>query len=170
MVSWRPRLEAALGSAYAFQDRIEEAHRLLEESERESADMRTRLFQAQRATWRSEVYWLAGDIDRAEQTATDALDAARRQRERGSEAWALRTIAEIAAGGSRVADAPGHYFQAMAIARELGMKPLLAHCHLGLARVLRWGLDEDGAARELAAAATLFRETSMPHSLSQLGQ
>ena len=52
------------------------------------------------------------------------------------------------------------YRQAMTIARELGMKPLLAHCHLGLARTLRWSLDEDGAAREMAIAATLFSASS----------
>jgi class 3 adenylate cyclase/tetratricopeptide (TPR) repeat protein len=170
VVSWRPRLEAALGYAYAFQDRIAEARRLLEESERESADMRTRLFQAQRATWRSEVYWLAGDAERAERTAADALDVARRQGERGSEAWALRMVADIAAGGARAADAAGHYRQAMAIAGELGMKPLLAHCHLGLARLLRWSLDEAGAARELATAETLFREPAMRHWVAQLGR
>ena len=169
VVSWRPRLEAALGYAYAFLDRIDEAGRLLEESERESADMRTRLFLAQRATWRSEVYWLAGDADLAERTAAEALEIARRQGERGSEAWALRTVAEIAACRARAGDAAPCYRQAMTIARELGMKPLLAHCHLGLARTLRWSLDEDGATQELAIAATLFSEASMRPWVSHLG-
>jgi len=170
VVSWRPRLEAALGYAYAFQDRLDEARRLLEESEQESADMRTRLFQSQRATWRSEVYWLAGDADRAERTAAEALEVARRQGERGSEAWALRMVAEIAACGSRSMHAIACYRQAMTIARELGMKPLLAHCHLGIARTLRWSLDEAGAAAELAIAATLFREASMRPWVSRLGE
>jgi hypothetical protein len=57
----------------------------------------------------------------------------------------------------------------MTIARELGMKPLLAHCHLGLARTLRWSLDEDGATQELAIAATLFSEASMRPWVSHLG-
>ena len=78
-------------------------------------------------------------------------------------------VAEIADCGARTAPAAACYRQAMTIARELGMKPLLAHCHLGLARALRWSLDEDGAARELAIAGALFREASMRPWVSQLG-
>jgi hypothetical protein len=79
-------------------------------------------------------------------------------------------VAEIAACGSRSMHAIACYRQAMTIARELGMKPLLAHCHLGIARTLRWSLDEAGAAAELAIAATLFREASMRPWVSRLGE
>src|SRR5260370_31868658 len=69
--------------------------------------------------------------------AQHALDLARTHKERGHEAYALRLLADIAAPGPAGArgDADSLYGQALALAEELAMRPLAAHCQLGLGRL-----------------------------------
>ncbi|MGH7312011.1 MAG: hypothetical protein ACREJV_02480 [Candidatus Rokuibacteriota bacterium] len=84
-------------------------------------------------------------------------------KERGHEAWALRLRGEIAAettaSGIELAEAA--YRQALAIADELGMRPLAVHCHLGLGMLYRRARRPGPARRELAAGAHLFGATKM---------
>src|SRR5262249_48230064 len=86
-----------------------------------------------------EAHLLAGRRDEAVAVAQRALDLAHRQKERGNEAWVLRLLGDIAAHSdppdSRSAEE--HYTQALARANELGMRPLQAHCHLGLGKLYR---------------------------------
>ena len=54
-----------------------------------------------------------------------------------------------------------HYRQALALAEQRGMRPLVAHCHLGLAKLdHRIGKPEE-ARKNLAAATTMYREMEM---------
>ena len=66
-----------------------------------------------------------------------------------------------------VTQAEAHYQQALALAEELGMRPLQAHCHLGLgtlyAKAGRW----EQARTELATAIELYRATEMMFWLPQ---
>ena len=57
------------------------------------------------------------------------------------------------------AQAEAHYQQALALAEELGMRPLLAHCHLGWAGCTATGREEARAA--LTAAIDLYRAMDM---------
>ena len=63
-----------------------------------------------------------------------ALELARAHQERGHQAYALHLLGDIAAHREplEVEPAETHYRQALALAEELGMRPLQAHCHLGL--------------------------------------
>jgi hypothetical protein len=55
----------------------------------------------------------------------------------------------------------------LALAGELGMRPLVAHCHLHLGRLsLKTGQGEQ-ARQHLTTAATLYREMDMPFWLDQ---
>ena len=61
-------------------------------------------------------------------------------RNEATEAWALRLLGEIARASlilRRCEPAETHYRQALALAEELGMRPLVAHCHLGLGKLYR---------------------------------
>jgi len=77
---------------------------------------------------------LAGHLAEAHALAEQAQALAGAYQERGHQAYALRLLGEIAArrdppeGDLAVA----HYQQALALAEELGMRPLAAHCHRGL--------------------------------------
>ena len=66
--------------------------------------------------------------------AQRALEFARAHQERGHVAYALRLLGEVAARRQppEVAQATAHYQQAVTLAEELGMRPLVAHCHLEL--------------------------------------
>ncbi len=50
---------------------------------------------------------------------------------------------------------------AMALAEVLGMRPLLAHCHLGLGRLYRRTERGEEARTHLARARELFRSMQM---------
>ena len=101
--------------------------------------------------------------------AERALALAREHEERGNEAWALRLLGEIAAHADPpdVEQAESYYRQALALAEELGMRPLVAHCHLGLGTLYqKIGRDEQAQA-ELATAAEMYRAMEMTFWLAK---
>jgi hypothetical protein len=53
------------------------------------------------------------------------------------------------------------YAEARAIADTLGMRPLVAHCHLGLGKLCRRTGDGAKAAEHLTMAARMYREMDM---------
>jgi Flp pilus assembly protein TadD len=66
-----------------------------------------------------------------------------------------------------VESAAGHYRQALALAEELGMRPLQAHCHRGLGTLyLKLGQPEQ-ARIELTTAIELYRAMDMTFWLPQ---
>ncbi len=101
--------------------------------------------------------------------AEGALALARAHQERGNQAYALRLLGDIAArrdppqGESAVA----HYQQALALAGELGMRPLQAHCHLGLGTLYATTGQQEQARAELSAAIELYRGMAMTFWLPQ---
>jgi len=125
---------ASLGAAYALQGRLAEGRALLEEAS--SVALRTGMLgsHARWVTQLSEVCRLAGRGAEAWQHACQALDLARQLKARGQEAYALHQLGVVHAHADPpdVAPAEAHYQQALALAEELGMRPLVAHCHRGL--------------------------------------
>lgn len=112
---------------------------------------------------------LAGRTDAAEDWARRALETARAHGARGPQAHALRILGEIACRHEPLALAPvtDHYGEALKLAEELGMRPLAAHCHLGLGKFYRRLVERAHAAERLGTAATLFRDMQMPYWLAQ---
>jgi hypothetical protein len=66
-----------------------------------------------------------------------------------------------------VATAEAHYTTAIALAFELGMRPLVAHCHLGLGQLHRRQGDPAKADANLATAAAMYREMAMTFWLTE---
>ena len=54
-----------------------------------------------------------------------------------------------------------NYNEALMLARELGMRPLEAQCHLGLGRHLRDRGELDMGGTHLQEAARMFKEMNM---------
>ena len=129
-----PWVAAPLGAAYALAGRTADALPLLEQAVEQAVAMRFMLDHALRVVWLGEAYLLAGRLDEAYTQAQRALEFSRAHQERGHEAYALRLLGEIAAQRTPPEDeqAEAHYRQALALAEELGMRPLQAHCHRGL--------------------------------------
>jgi tetratricopeptide (TPR) repeat protein len=164
-----PAIASFLGAAYAFSGRVVEALTLLERAVEQATAMRHMMHQSLRVAWLSEAYLLAGRMGEAIAQALRALELARTHKERGHEAYALRLLGEVAARREPLesAQAEAHYRQALALADELGMSPLIAHCHLGLgtlyAKTGRW----EQARAELAPAIALYRGMEMTFWLPQ---
>ncbi|MGH8057998.1 MAG: tetratricopeptide repeat protein [Candidatus Entotheonellia bacterium] len=108
-------------------------------------------------------------MQEAVQLAGRALDLSRAHKERGYQAWALRLLGEIAAHQDppEVEPAEHHYRQALALAGELGMRPLQAHCRLGLGQLYARMGRSDEARTELAAAIESYRGMEMAFWLPQ---
>jgi tetratricopeptide (TPR) repeat protein len=157
------------GSAYALVGRVAEALPLLEQAVEQAAATRRLSRQARRIAWLSEIYLLAGRLDETMERAVQALDLARTPQERGNQAWALRLLGEIAAHHDplEVESAAAHHRQALALAEELGMRPIQAHCHHGLGTLyLKTGRLEQARA-ELTTAIALYRAMDMQFWLPQ---
>jgi hypothetical protein len=60
-----------------------------------------------------------------------------------------------------------HYLQAMVLAEALGMRPLQAHCHLGLGTLSAKIGRREQACVELTAAIELYRAMEMTFWLPQ---
>jgi tetratricopeptide (TPR) repeat protein len=118
---------------------------------------------------RGEAYFLAGDVEEADRLAQQALAHSRHRKMRGEEARALWLLGEIAMRRDPpdVAQAEAHYQQALALAEELDMRPLQAHCHHGLGRLYRQTGRAELARVSLAAAIGLYRAMDMTLWLPQ---
>ncbi|HEX6828150.1 MAG TPA: tetratricopeptide repeat protein [Burkholderiales bacterium] len=60
-----------------------------------------------------------------------------------------------------------HYQGALSLASELGMRPLVAHCHLGLGKLYRRTGKREQAQEHLTTATTMYREMDMRFWLEQ---
>jgi class 3 adenylate cyclase len=157
-----PWISASLGYAYALAGRIAEAIPLLEEAVQRAASI-GRVGQSLRLAYLSEAYLLAGRMESVLDLALRALTLAREHKEQGHEAYALQLLGEIAAQHDppELESAEAYYGQALTLAEALGMRPLLAHCHLGLGTLYAKIGRREQARAELAAAIELFRWMEM---------
>jgi len=111
--------------------------------------------------FRAEALMLLGRPDQALDSAKRALQIARTRTEKGYEAWALRTLAEVLAV-TGAAESAERYRDALRLAQELGMRPLVAHCHQGLGELDQHAGKRRNALQHAIAAATTYRELDMP--------
>ena len=160
---WVSPISAALGYAAALQGRLAEGRALLEEATSVTIRTGVRFNHALYVAWLSEVCRLTGYGEEALQHACQALDLARQQKARGVEARALHQLGVVYAHADPpdVEQAAAHYQQALALAEALGMRPLFAHCHLGLGKLYRRTAKREQAREHLTTATTMYREMGM---------
>jgi class 3 adenylate cyclase/tetratricopeptide (TPR) repeat protein len=156
-------VSATLGYAYALSGRTAEAIPLLEEAVERPVLNGTQQGQSLRTIWLSEAYLLASRELDACTAAQRALGLARQHKERGHEAYTLLLLGEIAAREDSLDIGKGeyHYCQALTLAAELGMRPLIAHCHVGLGKLYRRIGSRQQAEEHLTTAATMMRDMQM---------
>jgi tetratricopeptide (TPR) repeat protein len=82
---------------------------------------------------------------------------------------ALHLLGDIATHPDRFDAESGeaHYRKALALAEPRGMRPLVAHCHLGLGKLYRRTGQRKQATEDLTTATTMYREMGMTYWLEQ---
>jgi len=120
--------------------------------------------------WLSEALLLSNRQEDARSVAERALALTRELKHRICEPWALRMLGEIAARSDPpdAGTAEGYYRQALALAEELGMRPLVAYCHLGLGKLYRRTRKRQEAHEHLTIATALCREMNMQGWLQEV--
>jgi tetratricopeptide (TPR) repeat protein len=111
-------------------------------------------------------YLSAGRIDEAAIHARAALALTRRLGARAAEAHALCLAGDIGSAGC-AEDTEGCYREALALAEPRGMRPLVAHCHLGLGKLYRRTEKREPAREHLSTATTMYRDMGMTFWLEQ---
>jgi tetratricopeptide (TPR) repeat protein len=154
---------ACLGYAHVLHGRLAEGRVLLEEGIQVGMHRGEVGNVACFVAWLSEVCRLEGHGEEAWQHARQALDLARQIKNRRDEARALHQLGALHAYTTPPdgAQAEAYYQQALALAEELGMRPLVPHCHRGLG-TLYAAIGQQGQARTaLSTALTLYRDMDM---------
>jgi class 3 adenylate cyclase/tetratricopeptide (TPR) repeat protein len=162
-------VEPTLGAAYALAGRAGEALALLERRLEQDTAMHVLSQSTLTTIYLAEAHLRAGNVQEATDHATRALALSHQRHERGYAAWARRLIGDILScrqafdpGGAAVA-----YQEALSLAQALEMRPLVAHCHLGIGRLRQQADDHPTAADHLSRAATMYRDMEMRLWLDQ---
>ena len=113
--------------------------------------------------------FLAGNIQDARRTADKALELALASGERGNEGGIRLPLAEISASedSRELEPAASLYERAKTLAEELGMRPLIAHCPVGLGRLYRRAGKQQEGQEHLTIATTMYREMDMRFYMEQ---
>jgi len=155
---------ARLGYACALSGRADEGRRLLEGVIQDATTMSSMgVGRAMQLAWLGEAYLLEGRLDDALERTQQAVSLAQRHQERSHEAWGLRLIGEIASRSNPPAlEKPeSYYHKALALAGELDMRPLVAHCHFHMGRLSRKTDRREQAREHLMTATAMYREMDM---------
>jgi len=165
---WFSIIASQLGYTYALSGRMNEALPLLEQAIGQAPSKRS-VYHSRLLGYLSEAYLLDGRPDDALPLAVSALEISISRHERGFQAYALRLVSEIEAQHNppHLDEAAAHYHQALALAEELGMRPLLAHCHLGFGTLYATSGQREQARAELSSAIVLYRAIGMNFWLPQ---
>jgi len=110
---------------------------------------------------------LLGRLDEARRLGDRAVESSPRQP--GYAAHALHLIGDIATHPARFDAESGdaHYRKALALAEPRSMRPLVAHCHLGLGKLDRRTGKRERAQEHLATATTMYRDMGMTYWLEK---
>jgi tetratricopeptide (TPR) repeat protein len=102
-----------------------------------------------------------GRLDEARRLADRAVESSSHQP--GFAAHALHLLGDIATHPDRFDAERGeaHYRQALALAEPRSMRPLVAHCHLGLGKLYRRTGQSEQAREHLITATAMYREMDM---------
>jgi tetratricopeptide (TPR) repeat protein len=163
---WFRLIAAALGAAYILAGRVADAVPLLTQAIEQSTATETRAIGSLPL---GEAQVLAGCLEEAHALAEGVLAFARAHQERGTQAYALRLLGDIAVQRDPpdVESAQAHYYQSLALAEALSMRPLQAHCHRGLGTLYAKISQREQAHTEFATAIDMYRSMEMTFWLPQ---
>jgi tetratricopeptide (TPR) repeat protein len=154
---------AQIGEASEALNRVREAEQLLE---REAAKgIVGHQIWAYGAVSRARL--LLGRLEEARRLVDRAVESSRRQP--GFTAHALRLLGDIATHPDQFDAERGaaHYREALALARLHEMRPVVAHCHLGLGKLYHRIGETERARENFTTATKMYRDMEMGFWLDQ---
>jgi len=154
---------AQLGEAGEALNRLREGEQLLErQAGRGIVGRRSRVYYAL-----GSAGLLLGRLDEAQRLGDHAVESS--PGHHGYAAQALHLLGDIATHPDQFDAERGeaHYRQALALAEPRGMRPLVAHCHLGLGKLFARTGKPEQAREHLTTAMTMYREMDMRFYLEQ---
>jgi class 3 adenylate cyclase/tetratricopeptide (TPR) repeat protein len=151
---------AYLGLGHAREGRIAQGLEMMEKAVEQSKSLGMDFCRAIAEVHRAEVCLLAGLPSQAGDSALQAIDLCRIIKARGCEAWGLKIFADIECNiGERSFDeVESRYTQAITLADELGMRPLIAHCHRGLGVLYQRDEKRDRVQKQFSKAIDILRQ------------
>jgi tetratricopeptide (TPR) repeat protein len=166
---WFPLMAATLGAAYTLAGRVADAVPLLTRAMAQAMAIELPWRQALCDLFLSEAHLLASRLEEAHALAERALVHTRERQERGHQAYALRLLGDIAVRRDPLESeqAETHYRQALALADELGMRPLQAHCHRSLGTLYAATGQREQAHTALSTAIEMYQSMDMTFWLPQ---
>jgi tetratricopeptide (TPR) repeat protein len=152
---------AQLGETSEALNRLREGEQLLERQAMNSRNLGVVCLLLSRACL------LLGPLDEALSLGERAVEYCRRQP--GFAAHALHLLGDIRTHPERFDAERGeaHYRRALALAEPRGMRPLVAHCRLGLGTLYRRTGQRSEAIEDLTAATRMYREMGMTYWLEK---
>jgi predicted ATPase/DNA-binding SARP family transcriptional activator len=152
---------AQLGETSEALDRLAEGEQLLERQTMNPRNLGVVCSLLSRACL------LLGRLDEALSLGDRAIEHCRRQP--GFAAHALHLLGDIGSHPERfdAEHAETHYRRALGLAEPRGMRPLVAHCHLGFGKLYRDTGQREQAQEHLTTATTMYREMEMRFWLEQ---
>jgi tetratricopeptide (TPR) repeat protein len=168
-------LDVARGHAFALARRAEEGVPMVERAVERLQAMEYMTPLARALVTHDEVCLRAGRLTEALEISRHAIEVSRHNAQRSVEAMALHALADVlAVQASPDSPADAAYLKALEAATRLGLRPLVAHCHLGLGRLYRRTGTREQAQEHLTTATTMYREMGMTYWLekaeAELGQ
>jgi class 3 adenylate cyclase/tetratricopeptide (TPR) repeat protein len=163
------RIGPFLGAAYVLSGRIPDAIHLLADATELTAVSPLVYLEPPCRLALCEARMEAGLLEEAHADADRVLTLGRKHQFRPDQAHALRLLGEITARreSSQSERSEVLYRESLTLASELGMRPLVAHCHLGLGKLyVRTGKRQE-AQEHLTTATTMYREMEMRFYLAQ---
>jgi tetratricopeptide (TPR) repeat protein len=164
-----PFVASRLGAAHLIAGRVSEALPYLEQGVENFPSVGRVGFLSLSMVWLGEGYLLSGRLSDATKLGERALELSRKHKEQGHEAWALKLLGDIAwhQGPTKFEEAERYYEQALTLTLELGMRPLQAHCHVGLGHLYEAMCSAEKARLEFSHAIGLYRSMDMASWLSR---
>jgi tetratricopeptide (TPR) repeat protein len=164
-----PFVASRLGAAHLIAGRVSEALPYLEQGVENFPSVGRVGFLSLSMVWLGEGYLLSGRLSDATKLSERALELSRKHKEQGHEAWALKLLGDIAwhQGPTKFEEAERYYEQALTLTLELGMRPLQAHCHVGLGHLYEAMCSAEKARLEFSHAIGLYRSMDMASWLSR---
>jgi tetratricopeptide (TPR) repeat protein len=126
-------------------------------------------FHAAALAWLADAYLSAGRCTEAIDLAKRSLELSQTHGQGAQKVEALVMRGAIASAGHTLDPelAHGSIHEALTLAEQLKMRPLVAHCHLGLGKLHRRTGKRQEAQEHLTTATTMYREMGMTYWLEK---